>query len=94
MRPMQLLRVERIAQRQRLDAKRLNCGETADIPVNAIVGTLQLGCQTRRFLPNHSPLIPARLMTSSHLFCSATMSLPNSAELILTTAPPCSSSFF
>ncbi len=39
-------------------------------------------------------LIPATLITSSHLFCSATMSLPNSAELILTTSPPCSSSRF
>ena len=29
-----------------------------------------------------------------HLFCSDTMSLPNSAELIFTTAPPCSSSRF
>src|SRR6185503_6932564 len=42
----------------------------------------------------HSPLIPATRMTSSHLFCSANMSLPNSAELIFTIEPPCSSSRF
>lgn len=28
------------------------------------------------------------LITSIHLYCSDTMSLPNSAELIFTTAPP------
>ena len=42
----------------------------------------------------HSPLIPASRITLSHLFCSDTISLPNSAELIFTTAPPCSASFF
>src|SRR5690606_1712396 len=42
----------------------------------------------------HSPFIPASLMTLSHLFCSETISWPNSAELIFTTAPPCSASFF
>ena len=38
--------------------------------------------------------MPAALITSSHLFCSDTMSLPNSAELIFTITPPCSSSLF
>ena len=42
----------------------------------------------------YSPLMPAALMTPSHLFCSDTISLPNSAELIFTTAPPCSSNRF
>jgi hypothetical protein len=44
-RPIELLRVERITQRQSLDAKRLNDGETATIPVDAIVKTLQADCQ-------------------------------------------------
>ncbi|MGQ0523757.1 MAG: hypothetical protein ACT4P8_08880 [Betaproteobacteria bacterium] len=48
MRPRQLLRVERITQRQRLDAKRLNGGETANIPVVDIVKTLRVSCQTSR----------------------------------------------
>lgn len=46
MRPIQLLRVERITQRQRLDAKRLNGGETAEIPVSDIVGMSWVNCQT------------------------------------------------
>jgi hypothetical protein len=45
---MQLLRVERITQRQRLDAKRLNGGETAKIPVGDIVGMSWVNCQTPR----------------------------------------------